>query len=138
MICWINFLNNRAHALLLALFLLAGCAQPLPEPLAEEEKPQSQPLTLLGLDVTRQGPETARLGALHCSVRTGGGEGDLTFAFRIVKQGIETIEYSGEEATWDWSPKEPGIYQVKATVADEAGIIVDSGWSSEYRFDPAV
>lgn len=132
MISLINFLNKRSWVLYLAVFLLAGCAQPL----LEQEKPE--PLTLRGLDVAWQGPQMARLGSLRCTIRTSGGGGGVSYEFRTQKGGIETVERSGEESTWIWSPKEPGIYKVRATATDDAGISVDSGWSSEYRFDPPV
>lgn len=130
MIFLINFLNKKAWFLYLALFLPAGCVPQI------QDKPE--PLALAGLEVVEHGPQAARLGSLRCSLNTSGGSGEMTFAFRTLKAGIETVEYSGKESTWRWSPKEPGLYQVKATVTDGAGVTVDSGWSKEYRFEPPV
>jgi TolB-like protein len=132
MISLINFLNNRTCTLFLALLLLGGCAQPQ----LEQEKPE--PLAMLGMDVAWEGPQTARTGSLHCSTRTSGGSGNVTFELQTLKEGIATIEHSGAESTWSWSPKEPGLYRLKATATDETGASVDSGWSAEYRFDPPV
>jgi TolB-like protein len=134
MIFLINFLNNRACILLLAVFLLAGCAQ-----LEQLEQEKPEPLAMLGMDVAwQEGPQTARLGSLRCSIRTSGGSGKVTFELQTLKGGIATIEHSGEESTWSWSPKEPGIYRVKTTATDDTGASVDSSWSAEYRFDPPV
>jgi len=130
MIFSINFFNKKSCALFLAVFLLAGCA-----PLEQES---AEPLTMRGMDVAWQGPQVARLGSLRCSIRTSGGSDDVTYEFRTQKGGIETVEHSGEESTWSWSPKEPGIYKVKATATDDTGTSVDSEWSPEYRFDPPV
>ncbi|MBI5558356.1 MAG: hypothetical protein HY885_12040 [Deltaproteobacteria bacterium] len=130
MIFLINFSNNRICLLLLALLLLTGCAQ------LEQEK--TEPLTMKGMDVAWQGPPKARLGALRCSFKTSGGSGQLTFTLQSSKAGIATIEHRGEESSWEWSAKEPGLYRLKATATDETGAVVDSGWSDEYRFEPPV
>ncbi|MEW6519916.1 MAG: hypothetical protein AB1461_10930 [Thermodesulfobacteriota bacterium] len=127
-----SFLNKKTWVLILAVFWLAGCA---PRAL-EQEKPE--PLAMLGLDVTLQGPPTARLGSLQCAFSTSGGSGKVTFALHSLKAGIETVEFSGEQASWSWSPKEPGSYHIKATATDDTGAVIDSGWSAEYRFYPPV
>lgn len=114
----------------LALFLSVGCAPQV------QNRPE--PLALAGMDIAGEGPQAARLGSLRCSINTSGGSGKVAFVFRTLKAGIETIEHSGEEATWSWSPKEPGIYRIRATATDGAGAVVDSGWSKEYRFEPPV
>jgi TolB-like protein len=132
MIFLINFFNNSARVFFLTVFLLGGCAQPQ----LEQEKPE--PLAMLEMDVAWEGPQTARLGSLRCRIATRGGSGTVTFELQTMKAGIATIEYSGEEPTWSWSPKEPGLYRLKATATDETGAAVDSGWSAEYRFDSPV
>ncbi|MFH1216987.1 MAG: hypothetical protein V1706_10855 [Pseudomonadota bacterium] len=130
MIFLINSSSKRAWVFFLVFLLLSGCAA------LEQEK--TEPFTLDGMDITWQGPHVARKGALHCSIRTKGGSGNVTFALQTLKQGIATVERSGDESTWNWSPKEPGIYRLQATATDETGRTVDSGWSTEYRFDPPV
>ena len=131
MICLTSCLNNKTCLLILAVFLLAGCA-----PLQPLEQEQPEPLAMHGMEIALEGPRMARLGSLRCSLSTSGGSSTVTFTLRSRKAGIETIEYSGEESNWNWSPKEPGSYRLKASATDDTGALVDSGWSDEYRFDP--
>jgi len=127
MIFSINFLNNFLCLLLVALLSLAGCTAVEPGP---------PPLTIIELEISRQGSPLARRGALHWNVSTSGGQGTVAYEVRALQAGIERLLYSDASASGSWTPKEPGRYRLKVIAFDESGMVADSGWSNEYSYAP--
>ena len=81
-------------------------------------------------------PQAAGMAKVRWKVDATGGVGERTIEFRATDGKEEKREQGGTSPMWDWSPKEPGTYKVKAVVRDAIGNAVDSGWSSEYRVAP--
>ncbi|RLB68352.1 MAG: hypothetical protein DRH08_01205 [Deltaproteobacteria bacterium] len=122
-----NFLNNPLCLLLAAVLSLAGCAG---------VEPGTPPLTIIALETAQQGSPVARRGALHWTVTTSGGQGTVVYEVQAQQAGIERLLYADALGTGSWTPKEPGRYRLKVVVVDEAGTVVDSGWSDEYAYSP--
>jgi hypothetical protein len=127
MIFSINFLNKSLCILLAAAMSLAACAGVEPGP---------SPLTIVSLEISRQGSPLARRGALHWTVTTSGGQGFVAYKVLAQQAGIERLLYSDASATGSWTPKDPGSYRIKVIASDEAGTVADSGWSDEYSYAP--
>ena len=81
-------------------------------------------------------PQVAGMAKVRWKVDATGGVGERTIEFRATDGKEEKREQDGPSPLWDWSPKEPGTYKVKALVRDAIGNMVDSGWSSEYLVVP--
>jgi hypothetical protein len=81
-------------------------------------------------------PQAAGMATVRWKVDATGGVGERTIEFRATDGKEEKREQGGTSPMWDWSPKEPGTYKVKAVVRDTIGNAVDSGWSREYLVVP--
>lgn len=129
MICSINFLNKYLFLQLLLIVLLSGCAGVAPGP---------PPLKITYLQIVQRGAALEKVGGLDFSVTTSGGQGAVTYEFRSLKQGTESLEYSGPVPNWSWTPNKPGAYRVKVIVRDQASSMESSGWSAAYNFGTVV
>jgi TolB-like protein len=92
-------------------------------------------LKLLAVTPDKAPPQTAGSSTVRWKAEATGGVGEREYWFRISKGGGETAEQRGPSPTWDWSPRDPGIYRLRVVVRDATGNTVDSGWSPEYRID---
>jgi len=109
------------------ILLLPGCA------LFGKQHP---PLEFISLSSDAEGSQFIRPITIQWNVVGTGGTGELKYEFWTRKGSVEIVEQVGSSATWDWTPKKPGRFRVKAIIEDSAGSRVDSGWSSEYVILP--
>jgi hypothetical protein len=94
------------------------------------------PLVVALLSPDPVSPQAAGMAKVRWKVDATGGVGERTIEFRATDGKEEKREQGGTSPMWDWSPKEPGTYKVKAVVRDAIGNAVDSGWSREYLVVP--
>ncbi len=80
-------------------------------------------------------PQVAGVSTVRWNVHASGGVEEREYSFWISDADGERAEQKGLSPSWDWSPKDPGIYRVKGIVRDAIGNTVDSGWSPEYRIE---
>jgi hypothetical protein len=129
MIYLTSCLNKRlraiVHAMLLAA-LLTGCTG----------RPSGLlPLRIDAVAITAEG-NVARRDALQVNCLSSGGQGELSYDFRIEKNGVESRVQRGRSPELHWIPKEPGDYRLRVMAEDAAGTFAESGWSNNYRFEP--
>lgn len=129
MSCSINFSNKYLCAQLLMVLLLAGCAGVVPGP---------PPLKITYLQIVPRGAALEKIGSLDISVMNSGGQGEISYELRSMKQKIESLEYSGSKTNWSWTPNKPGSYRVKIIARDQQGDIASRDWSQPYDFGTLV
>lgn len=129
-----NFSGNRFFLkFYLPAVLLSGCAvAPAVMPMPERVPP---PFTIESVTPDKGSPQAAEMATVRWKVDTSGGVGDRTVEFRTTDGTEEKPERVGPSASWDWFPRDPGIFRVKGIVRDAIGNVVESGWSPEYRID---
>ncbi len=127
MICLTSSLNKLTAVLLLVL-LLGGCT-------GREAGPP--PLRIDAVAISAQG-SVARRDALQMNCVISGGQGEVVYDFRILKEGVESSVQRGELSDLRWVPKEPGVYRFRVLAEDVAGTLVDSDWSDDYHFEAPV
>jgi hypothetical protein len=113
-----------------AFLLVSGCAM--------MGDPDGEPLELEALAREDLGSSPEGFPIIRWTASTGGGSGALRYEFRSLKGPVEIIEQEGISPTWDWAPTTPGAYRIKATVRDEGGDEVESGWSSAVVVRPPI
>jgi len=135
MIFLINFSGNRFFLkFYLIVVLLSGCAvAPVTGPTAERVPP---PLKIDSIAPDKGSPQAAEMATVRWKVDATGGVGERTFEFRVSDGKEEKVAQGGASAIWDWSPKAPGTYRVKAVVRDAIGNTTESGWSPRYVVAP--
>ncbi|MEW6719324.1 MAG: hypothetical protein AB1346_02615, partial [Thermodesulfobacteriota bacterium] len=80
-------------------------------------------------------PQAAAMSTIRWKVDAAGGIGDREYSFWISDDSGERAEQKGLSPSWDWSPRDPGIYRIKVVVRDAIGNTVDTGWSAGYRIE---
>jgi len=113
---------------LLLLLLLSGCAL--------TRGPAGDPLEFESLTRDEVGTPTAGATTLRWTASATGGAGELRYEFRTRRGSVETIEQLGSSPTWDWRPRQAGMFSVKAVVEDSAGSRVGGDWSPEFAVIP--
>ncbi|MDA3833682.1 MAG: hypothetical protein PF495_09815 [Spirochaetales bacterium] len=96
------------------------------------------PLSLGALKPSRPSPQTALKGTIRWQTEVSGGVGTVSYEFRSLMSGIESIEQTGPSATLDWDPRIAGHYQIKVHAWDEDDHVTESDWSDEYLITPAI
>lgn len=92
-------------------------------------------LRILSASPDKFPPQAAAVSTVRWKLNATGGVEEREFSFLLSDGTLERAEQKGLSPTWDWSPRDPGIYRVKVVVRDAIGNIVDSGWSPEYRIE---
>lgn len=124
MTCSTNFsTRSRIVTGVFALFWLSGCAMMGGQ--------GGMPLEFESLQQEKVGSSPMGFPIIHWTASASGGSGELRYEFRTLKGSVEIIAQDGASPTWDWTPRKPGTFHVKATVTDDTDFQVDSGWSSE-------
>lgn len=135
MICLTNFLNKQfpLRFLLVLLFLgtsLTGCAGVMRK---------NSGAQIISVTAEKPSPQKAGgNGPINWSVTATSGVGTLTYEFRLLMGGIESIEQRGASPRWSWTPRTPGSYRVKVRIWDSENHSTESGWSDEYLITPAI
>lgn len=93
-------------------------------------------LEFASLSPDKVSPQAAEMATVRWEVEARGGVGERNFEFLVTNGKEEKREQRGASGSWEWSPKTPGIYRVKAVVRDAIGNTADSGWSSDYMVVP--
>ncbi|MHC5035020.1 MAG: hypothetical protein ACYTFZ_08285, partial [Planctomycetota bacterium] len=119
---------------LLVFFVLTTCATS-DKTVAGSGEVQS-PIKLKYLKPDRDAPQAAVSTPIRWTASARGGEGALIYEFRTLRRSEEVVEQVALSSTWDWVPKEAGIYRVKVIIGDTEGNSVESDWSSEYTVTP--
>ena len=129
MICSINSSIDVAFAWgLLLLLPLSGCALMGGSP--------GTPLEFESLTRAEDGTPAAGVTTVRFTASATGGTGEFSYEFRSRRGSVETIEQVGSSPTLDWRPRQVGMFRVKATVEDNAGSRVGSGWLPEFAVVP--
>ena len=127
MISSTSSLNRYLHYVLLML-LLSGCAAKIQGP---------PPLKVEALKTRAEG-SLARRDAVRLECVVSGGQGGVTYDFRMQKETVESQLSYGSSASLQWSPKEPGAYRYRVIATDRAGTVAASNWTHFYRFESPV
>lgn len=130
MICLINSLSRNICLLALGIIFITGCARHVVD--------EKEPLAVKILSVAQEGRQVTRVASIHMRALATGGEGSVTYTFSTIKDGVETVEQSGEESSCFWTPKESGTYILKVAAEDGAGTVVERRWENEYVFGTPV
>jgi TolB-like protein len=93
-------------------------------------------LVLESLRPDKTSPQAARMTAVRWEASASGGDGDLSYEFRLSDGSKEVVVQKGAAATWNWMPQEAGTYRVMVIVRDLLGHRVESGWSQDYVVAP--
>ncbi len=96
------------------------------------------PLAVTTLVPSLPSPRAVLGGEISWSAETTGGIGGVTYQFRSVRNGVESIEQEGPSPQWAWTPRKAGIYKIKFKAWDEENHVAESAWSDEYRMEPAI
>ncbi|MBE0500786.1 MAG: hypothetical protein IBX47_05020 [Desulfuromonadales bacterium] len=96
------------------------------------------PLSLAALNVSAASPRPALQETITWSAGSSGGVGIVTYEFRSIMQGVESIEQRSSSPFLDWQPRKAGLYRIKVRVWDDENRVVESAWSDDYRIKPAV
>ena len=97
------------------------------------EYPVVPKLRILSVSPDKLSPQAAAVSTVRWKADATGGIGEREYMFWSTDGLGQKAEQKGLSPTWDWSPRERGVYRVKVVVRDAAGNTVDSGWSPEYR-----
>lgn len=133
-----NFSGNRYFLIvfLVAVFFPGCAAAPVAAPgSAPETRETPPPLRIVSFSPDKVTPQAAGMAIVRWTVIATGGVGGCTYTFWSTDGQAEMGEQKGPLQTWDWSPRDPGIYRVKVVVRDAIGNTVDSGWSPVYRIN---
>ncbi|MHB1024584.1 MAG: hypothetical protein ACYC24_02630 [Desulfobacteria bacterium] len=99
------------------------------------EYPVVPKLRIVSLSSDKFSPQAAAVSMVRWNVHATGGVEERQYSFWISDGNGERAEQRGLSPSWDWSPRDPGIYKVKVVVRDAIGNTVDSGWSQEFRIE---
>ncbi len=128
--------SSSANRLVLALaaagVLLGACAAAPRAPVVQAPETRSLLVATL-LPPGKPSPQRAASSAIRFTASASGGGGDLSYEFRTAKGTEETFRQAGPSPTWDWVPREEGLYRVKVVVKDALGNRAESGWSPSYE-----
>jgi len=96
------------------------------------------PLSLNALFPLQPSPQVALNETIRWQTEVSGGVGVVSYEFRSLMGGIESIEQTGTSSVLDWSPRIAGNYRMKVHIWDENGHMTKSGWSEDYFISPAI
>ena len=96
------------------------------------------PLALGPLLPSRPSPQKTLQGAIHWRAKSSGGVGSVSYEFRSLMSGVESIEQTGPSPELHWDPRKAGLYQLKVRAWDEDGHTTETDWSDEYLLTPAI
>ena len=94
------------------------------------------PLAVSLLPPDKPSPQAAEMATVRWQAQAAGGVGKHSFEFRIHDGKEEKPGQMGPSPSWDWIPREAGMYRVKTVVRDSIGNVVESRWSPDYAVVP--